>query len=97
MDQVDGEPTRGVATDGEDQEELAQQVRGVHSMLCGWSLAGIVIDVVYLVTSTKQMTPLFTFLLQPPPRPGVLNTLFVFVTSFFTSLLPQQIPELQDN
>ena len=30
-------------------------------------------------------------------RPGLLATLFVFVTSFFTSLIPQQRPELQIN
>ena len=32
-----------------------------------------------------------------PPRQGFLATIIVFVTSFFTSLFPQQIPELQAN
>ena len=31
------------------------------------------------------------------PRPGILSTIFIFVTSFFTSLVPQQRPELQFN
>ena len=31
------------------------------------------------------------------PRPGILMTAFTFVTSFFTSLVPQQRPELQFN
>lgn len=31
------------------------------------------------------------------PRPGLIATIIVFITSFFSSLLPQQIPELQAN
>ena len=31
----------------------------------------------------------------PPPRPGVLTVLCTFITTLFTSLLPQQQPELQ--
>ena len=31
------------------------------------------------------------------PRPGALRTILIFVTSFFTSLVPQQRPELQFN
>lgn len=34
---------------------------------------------------------------REPERPGLLATIFVFITSFFTSLLPQQPPELQMN
>ena len=34
---------------------------------------------------------------REPERPGLLATIVVFVTSFFTSLLPQQPPELQMN
>ena len=33
----------------------------------------------------------------PPPRPGALRTILIFVTTFFTSLVPQQRPELQFN
>ena len=32
-----------------------------------------------------------------PQRQGLLATIMVFVTSFFTSLFPQEIPELQAN
>ena len=32
-----------------------------------------------------------------PPRPGFIATVFVFVTAFFTSLIPQQRQELQMN
>ena len=34
---------------------------------------------------------------EDPQRPGALATIFVFITSFFTSLVPQQRPELQVN
>lgn len=30
-------------------------------------------------------------------RPGVLSTILVFITSFFTSLVPQQRPNVQVN
>ncbi len=32
-----------------------------------------------------------------PQRPGGLATFLVFITSFFTSLVPQQRPDLQVN
>ncbi len=36
-------------------------------------------------------------LLEDPQRQGALATVLVFITSFFTSLVPQQRPDLQVN